>query len=167
MHTYRFLLIISLIFITSCVQRDPNPEQSDIIHRDLKKELDLMQKNIADVEMEYESRLADLKSVVPQTGQIKTYEKKVFESKNNLERLKQQEQYFKISVLQRKEYVQKRYEESFRGGRPWPDLAEIEIFEKSQKLQRDKIAWDKNKGMIKNVPRGTSDEPKKEPTEAN
>ena len=139
----------------SCTQRDPNPERSDFVYRDLSKELDLVKKNIAAVEIEYNTRQTDLKSVVPQTGQIKTYEKKVFESKNQLERLRQQQQFFEISLEERKKDVIGRYEESLRGGRAWPDKKELEIYERAQKFQREKIAWEKNKGMIKDVPRGT------------
>ena len=142
----------------SCTQRDPNPERSDFVYRDLSKELDLVKKYITDVEAEYESRRSDLASVVPQTGQIKSFEKKVFESKNQLERLRQQQQFFEISLEQRKKYVLDRYEESFHKGRPWPDTKELENYERSQKLQREKIAWEKNKGMVKTVPRGTKPE---------
>ena len=142
----------------SCTQRDPNPERSDFVYRDLSKELDLVKKNIADVEKEYETRQADMRSVVPQTGQIKSYEKKVFESKNQLERLRQQEQFFEISLEQRKKLVADRYSESFRGGRPWPDAKELEVYERAQKLRREKIAWEKNKGIVKSVPRGTKPE---------
>lgn len=152
----RIVLIFCLIFMFSCTQRDPNPERADFVYRDLSKELDLVKKNKDSVKTEYDERVADLRSVVPQTGQIKSYEKKVFESKNQLERLTQQQQFFEISLEQRKKHVVDRYGESFRGGRPWPDAKEIEIYEQSQKLQREKITWEKNKGVVKNVPRGTT-----------
>ena len=152
----RILIGLCLLITVSCVQRDANPQQSDLIYRDLKLEHDLVSKNLAAVEIEHSERLGELKNVVPQTGQIKNYEKKVFESQNNLDRLRQQKQFFEISIAQREEYVRIRYEESFRGGRPWPDIKELEIFEKSQKLQREKIAYGKNKGMVQDVPRGTT-----------
>ncbi len=151
----RIISIVCLIFMFSCTQRDPNPERADFVYRDLSKELDLVKKSIDSAQVEYDARLADLRLVVPQTGQIKSFEKKVFESKNQLERLKQQQQFFEISLEQRKKHVSNRYDESYRGGRTWPDAKEIEIYEQSQKLQREKIAWEKSKGMVKNVPRGT------------
>ncbi len=140
----------------SCTQHDPNPERTDIIYRDLSSEVDIVNKNIKSAEAEYATRLTDLQSVVPQTGQIKSLEKKVFESKNQLDRLNQQRQFFEISLEERKLYVLKRYEESFRGGKAWPDEKEIEEFQRAQKLQREKLAWEKNKGMVKVVPRGTT-----------
>lgn len=160
----RILIGLCLLITVSCVQRDANPQNSDLIYRDLNKELDLVGKNVASVETEYAERVVALKEVVPQTGQIKSYEKKVFESKNNLERLRQQKQFFEISLAQREEYVRSRYEESLRGGRPWPDIKEVETFEKSQKFQRDKMAWEKSKGMVKDVPRGTNEVKKEIPT---
>ncbi len=160
----RILIGLCLLITISCVQRDTNPQQSDLLYRDLKKELDLVSKNVAAIEIEYAERLNELKSVVPQTGQIKSYEKKVFESKNNLVRLQQQKLFFEISLKQREEYVRSRYKEVFRGGRPWPDIKELETFEKSQKFQREKIAWEKNKGMVKSVPRGTGEVKKEIPT---
>ena len=160
----RILIGLCLLIATSCVQRDTNPQQSDLIYRDLNKELDLVSKNVVAIELEYAERLNELKAVVPQTGQIKSYEKKVFESKNNLGRLQQQKLFFEISLKQREEYVRSRYKEVFRGGRPWPDIKELETFEKSQKFQREKIAWEKNKGMVKSVPRGTGEVKKEIPT---
>lgn len=152
----RILIGLCLLITVSCVQRDENPQQSDPIYRDLKQELELVTKNLVAIELEYAGRLDELKTVVPQTGQIKNYEKKVFESQNNLDRLRQHKQFFEISIVQREEYVRTRYEEGFRGGRPWPDKKEIADFAKSQKLQREKLAWGKSKGMIKDVPRGTT-----------
>ncbi|OFZ28485.1 MAG: hypothetical protein A2622_05145 [Bdellovibrionales bacterium RIFCSPHIGHO2_01_FULL_40_29] len=151
------LLTLFIVFgAFSCEQRDPEPERNDMVYKDLQKELDLINKTLQEAEAEYETRAADLKTVVPQTGQIKSYEKKLFESQNKLDRLRQQKQYFEITLEQRSLYVRSRYAESFKkDGREWPDKKEIEDFQNAQKLQREKIKWDKNKGVVKDVPRGT------------
>ena len=143
----------------SCERRDESPEKSDVIYIDLQKEFDLMEKQLAGAEVEHLVKIDDYKNVIPQSGQKKPYEKKLFDSENTLKRLRQQKQFFQISSEQRKDYVRMRYNEGFgKSGRPWPDTKEIEQFERAKKLQREKITWEKNKGVIKNVPRGTTDE---------
>ncbi|MGZ3692372.1 MAG: hypothetical protein ACXVAX_12770, partial [Pseudobdellovibrio sp.] len=114
-----------------------------------------------------EKNLAALKielgKAVPQTGQIKYATKKVRSSEESLNELQQRKLYFEIKAERRKAYVEQRYSESLsKGGRPWPDKEEIEIYKSIAKFNKDKIEWDKNKGIRKDVPRGTKVEAKKE-----
>ena len=159
-----YLLSLFLIFLASCHPRDPNPEQKDMIYLDLKKELFLVDKNIDLANKELEDRKIILRGVVPQTGQLKSIEKKVFENEDSLERLNQQKQFFQIKIEQRRQLVELKYEKSLHGGPAWPDAKEVTDYEAEIKMQRAKIKWDKEKGMIKNVPRGTTapEGPKKE-----
>lgn len=152
------LIIIAFLIalFSSCTPKDPNPELSDPIFADFRKELDLVNKNIEAISAEYEDRVMSLKSVVPQSGQLKAVQKKVFDSKNNVDRLKQQKQFFEIKAELRKKEVHARYLESFKGGRPWPDPKEIAQFAAAKKLQKEKLEWERNKGVIKPVPRGTN-----------
>ena len=106
--------------------------------------------------------MADKEKAAPQSGQIKFANKKVFESENKITALKQQKQYFEIKVEQRKNIDRNNYLDSLKNGKTWPNKEEVEEYKTTIKLQRDKINWDKNKGNKKDVPRGTSAEPKKE-----
>jgi len=147
-----FLLLLCTVFF-SCSKRDPHPEAKDEIYSDLLVELDLATKGVEAAEKEAEAALKDIKKATPQTGQINTYENKYFEAKNNLDRLKQQKQYFEIKVEERKQEAQIRYEESLtKGGRKWPDPQEVAAYKLRLKLYREKMEWDKNRGGKKLVP---------------
>ena len=152
----KYLMLFLLLLSFSCSKKDPTPELRDEIYKDLSSEFDIMTKSLETAEKDLEQQRKEIDSATPQTGQRKSFEAKYFEAKNALDRLKQQKQFFEIKVAQRKELVKVRYEESLtRGGRKWPDPEETELYKAKLKLYRDKIAWDKNKGMVKKVPRGT------------
>lgn len=150
-----YFLSFLLLFLSSCHSRDLNPEQKDLVFNDFKKEIALVDKSIEVANKDLEDRRIALRGVVPQTGQLKSIEKKVFESEDYLEKLSQQKRFFEIKLEQRKQLVTQKYEESLRGGPAWPDKKEIEDYEAEIKMQRAKIKWDKDKGMIKKVLRGT------------
>ncbi len=151
---YLFFVLILSSFL-SCDKKDPNPELSDEIYKDYAQELDLATKALEAEEKLYEKTLGEAKKVIPQTGQIKYIQKKIFDSERRVDSLKQQKQFFGIKLELRKAEAQARYKESLSGGRKWPDEEELSLYKASIKFQRDKLAWDKNKGMKKNVPRGT------------
>ncbi|MBC7464909.1 MAG: hypothetical protein H7256_02865 [Bdellovibrio sp.] len=150
----KYLMILSLLLCFSCSKKDPHPESKDEIYSDLLAEQDIMTKSVDAAEKELVNMEKALKGAVPQTGQLKQMEIKFFESKNIFEKLKQQKQYFDIKVEERKQEVGLRYEESLtKSGRKWPDPKEIEIYKQRLKMYRDKIAWDKNKGIVKAKPK--------------
>lgn len=153
----KYLILLSALLCFSCSKRDPHPELKDEIYSDLLAEQDIMAKSVDAAEKELAELEKTVKTAVPQTGQARSFDAKYFEAKNALEKMKQQRQYFDIKVEERKLDVQDRYNESFtKNGRKWPDPAEVATYKAKLKLYRDKIAWEKNKGMIKNnVPRGT------------
>ena len=153
------LFALILIVLSSCTVRDPNPELRDVVYIDLGKELDLTKKSIEQAEKELEDREALLRKVVPQSGQIKSLEKKVFESANYVQKLKQQKQFFEIKQEVRKNLVASKYHDSLKGGPAWPDPHEVEVYNASIKLNREKLEYEKSKGMVKNVPRGTNEKP--------
>jgi hypothetical protein len=82
--------------------------------------------------------------------------KKIYDSEAKINILKQQKNFFEIRLELRKAEVQFRYEQSLKpNGPPWPDPKEIEDYKTMMKIQRDKLLWDKNRGVKKYVPRGT------------
>lgn len=157
----KYLILLSALLCFSCSKRDPHPELKDEIYSDLLSEQDIMAKNVDAAEKELVELEKTVKSAVPQTGQSKSFYAKYFEAKNAVDKMRQQRQYFDIKVEERKLDVQSRYAESFsKNGRAWPDPAEIATYKAKLKLYRDKIAWERNRGMIKNnVPRGTEKKP--------
>jgi hypothetical protein len=152
-----FFAIIAL-FLTSCTQADRNPELRDEIYKDLVIELEIAEKAFEAEEKLHERLTVDLGKALPQTGQVKYATKKLRDSSDRLNTLSQQKTYFGIKIEQRKAYVQSRYQESLKDpNKPWPDEKELELYRSVVKFNREKIAWDKTKGMKKNVPRGTGE----------
>ena len=161
---YSFLSIFLIFTATSCKKKDSNPEKSDVIYTDLLSEVEIARKNLEDEKKQNERVKKELLEVVPQTGQVKNAQKRVFESENNIQTYSQQLRYLEIKAEQRKHYVHQRYEESLRpGGREWPDIKENEDYAIRMKLQREKLNWGKDKPKDppkkENVPRGTQKEP--------
>lgn len=150
-----FALILGLFL--GCNKPDPNPENSDEIYKDLLQELDVASKALEAEVKNLEKLEIERDRVVPQTGQIKFAQKKVYETQATITKLAQQKQFFEIKIELRKAEVRERYMEARKGGRKWPDLAEIENYKAIMKFQRDKLEWEKNKGQKKDVPRGTKD----------
>ena len=160
-----FFALFALI-LNSCTQADPHPETRDEVYQDLQTELGIAEKAFDAEEKQQERLQADMSKALPQTGQIKYATKKLHDSADRLNALTQQKLYFGIKLEQRKAYVQSRYQESLKDpARPWPDEKELSMYRSVVKFNRDKIAWDKNKGMKKAVPRGTTEE-KHAPAEA-
>lgn len=152
----RLFLIIILAFFASCAKTVSNPETSDEIYRDLQQEFSIAAKSLEEEEKNLISLKKERGIAIPQTGQIKFSNKKVSDSEERLNQLKQQKLYFEIKLETRKEYVRDRYAESLRsGGRPWPDKNETDLYRAVMKFNKDKIAWEKEKGSKKPVPHGT------------
>lgn len=158
-HQMKYLFFIAFaLILTSCNKKNPNPELSDEIYKDLQLELSIADKALEDEIKGLVTLQKEKDSVVPQTGQVKYATKKVEDAIARIDRLKQQKQFFEISLETRKHDVKERYEESLRkDGRPWPDPQEIADYRAILEIQRNKNAYDKVQGMRKYVPRGTSE----------
>jgi len=156
----KLLTFALFLFFLGCTKVDPHPETRDEIYNDLGQELDIATKSLESAEKGLLSAQEEAKKAIPQTGQIKYATKKVRNAEAFLSEMKQRKIYFDIKRERRKAYVQFRYQESLNaGGRPWPDPKEIEEYKDITKFNRDKLEWDRNKGMKKDVPRGTKSSP--------
>lgn len=152
-----FFLLILLVTLSSCAKTVANPEVSDEIYIDLQQELGLATKALDEEEKNLISVKKEREAAIPQTGQIKFSNKRVSDSEERVNQLRQQKLYFEIKVEARKEYVRNRYAESHRkGGRPWPDKNEADLYRAVMKFNKDKIAWERDRGTKKAVPHGTS-----------
>ncbi|MEQ1722143.1 MAG: hypothetical protein ABL930_03145 [Pseudobdellovibrio sp.] len=145
-----------LLFFSSCNQKNPNPERLDEVYLDLVTELDIASKSLEAEEKNLANLIKERDLAIPQTGQIKFANKKISDSEAKLNRLKQQKLYFEIKIEQRVRADKINYENSLKeGGKPYPDKDEISLYKSVVKFQREKLMWDKNKGIKKDVPRGT------------
>lgn len=152
---YLNIMAIVLLF-AACSQQNSNPELLDVIYLDLKAELAIADTALSAEEKNLLSLLKEKNMAVPQTGQIKFANKKIVDSEAKINALKQQKLFFEIKMETRLKHDQIKYQESLRpGGKPWPDTEEAALYNSVVKFQRDKIAWDRNKGLKKLVPRGT------------
>ena len=155
-------LVAILSILASCTRVDPAPEAKDPIYADLSAELAIAEKNVESVEKSLEKLRTELERAVPQTGQVKFATKKVRDAEATLAELRQRKLYFDVKRDRRKAYVQFRYQQSLKpGGPPWPDQKEIDEYRTLAKLNREKLEWDRNKGVKKDVPRGTKVESEK------
>lgn len=145
------------VFLTACTPNDTHPELVDGIYKDLSAELDIA-KRALDLEEKALATLVREKALaVPQTGQIKFANKKISDAEEKIMIMKQRVQFFEISAAQRVGVARAKYAESLRpGGKPWPDKEELDLYNSVTKFQRDKLAWERNRGMKKLVPRGTT-----------
>jgi hypothetical protein len=163
----KFLAFASFLFFLGCTKTDPHPETSDEIYQDLGQELDIASKALEAAQKNLELAKEEVKKAIPQTGQIKYATKKLRNAEAYLAEMNQRKIYFDVKRERRKNYVQFRYQESLAaGGRPWPDKNEIEEYKSIVKFNREKLEWDRTKGIKKNVPRGTKSSPAAESPEA-
>jgi hypothetical protein len=159
-HFMKILAFALFLFFSGCTKTDPHPETSDEIYQDLGQELDIATKALEGAQKNLELAKEEVKKAIPQTGQIKYATKKLRNAEAYLAEMNQRKIYFDVKRERRKNYVQFRYQESLKsGGRPWPDKNEIDEYKAVVKFNRQKLEWDRNKGMKKDVPRGTKSSP--------
>lgn len=156
--------IIFLALVSSCTQKVSNPEYQDEIYKDLVVELDIAKKSLEEEEKNLVSLEQEKKRAVPQTGQIKFTNKKISDSLDRIQTLKQQKLYFEIRLESRAQYARERYAESLKeGGRPWPDLEEVAAYRAVAQFQRNKLEYERTKKLkssSSSVPRGTNEKDK-------
>ncbi|MCC2679720.1 MAG: hypothetical protein K0R29_2296 [Pseudobdellovibrio sp.] len=140
------LVFALFLFFLGCTKVDPHPENRDEIYADLGQELEIATKALEGAEKNLIAAQEEVKKAVPQTGQIKYATKKLRNAEAYLAEMKQRKIYFDIKRERRKAYVQFRYQESLSSN-------------------RDKLEWDRTKGIKKDVPRGTKSSPEDESPE--
>lgn len=152
----KFIIYALFLFFLGCTKIDSHPETRDEIYEDLGQELEIADKAVESAEKMLLKAQEEIKKAIPQTGQIKYATKRLRNAEAFFSEMKQRKVYFDVKRERRKTYVQFRYQESLnKDGRPWPDTAEIEEYKAVVKFNHDKLEWDRNKGIKKNVPRGT------------
>lgn len=140
---FRLLTLLFLCAaIISCNKPDPNPELKDPIYNDLNSRLGSTKQALEAEKKALEGFEQALKEVVPQTGQIKYAQKRVYESQAKIMRLGQELKYLEYKIVSRKKDAKKSYSEAFKKGATWPNPAEFEAYQGAQRLRAAKSSWD-------------------------
>lgn len=138
--------IIAALFIiltlTACNKPDPNPELKDPIFADLQTQLGAATQSLEAEKKKLEGFEKDLAAVVPQTGQIKYAQKRVFESQALVNKWEQEKAYLELKIEQRKNTAVKSYKKAFAKKEEWPDPKEWTSYQAEQKLRNAKRSWD-------------------------
>lgn len=138
----RLILLLIPFLIAACNKPDPNPELRDNIYHELNNQLAEVTHALEAEEKTLAGHEASLKEVVPQTGQIKFAQKRVFESQAKVDKMKQEKAWLELRVKERLQETKKTYFKAFKAGKDWPDPKEFEEFEAQSKLQKAKRQWD-------------------------
>lgn len=136
-----FLLLFS-VFLAGCNKPDPQPEKKDAIYLDMVTEMDIAEKNLVEAQKKLEGFKKDLEAAVPQTGQIKFAQKRVYDAERVVDQLEQQKKYWIVRSESRRDYVRKKSLEAFHKGQPWEHADEITEYETEKRLRRAKLNWD-------------------------
>lgn len=139
-----FLFIISVI---ACDRPDPEPEKHDPIYSDMLNEAKSAEGELKSAEKDLEGFQKDLENAVPQTGQIKFAQKRVFETKERIEKLRQMKDYWELRAESRVKWDRKEYLKAFHKKEPWPDPKEYEEYKMLRKLQLAPKNWDNRKRL--------------------
>jgi hypothetical protein len=133
---YAILLLIPLL--AGCEKKlEPNPELRDPIYADYKAELGIVEQGIAAEKKTLEGHEQELKDVIPQSGQIKFAQKRIYESRDKITKLEQRKLYFELKIKARLSEVKKSYREAFAKKEDWPDPKEFEEYKVASKLRKD------------------------------
>lgn len=139
----RIIAAILIIFtLSACSKPDPNPELKDPIYADLQTQLGAATASLEAEKKKLEGYQKDLEGVIPQSGQIKYAQKRVFESQAAVNKFEQEKDYLTLKIEQRKKAAVISYRKAFAKKESWPDPKEFESYQAEQKLRKAKREWD-------------------------
>ncbi|UYL10558.1 hypothetical protein B9G69_008215 [Bdellovibrio sp. SKB1291214] len=144
----RIIAAILIIFtFAACSKPDPNPELKDPIYSDLQTKVGAATAALEAEKKKLEGFQKDMEAVVPQTGQIKYAQKRLYESQANITRLEQELEYLKLKVEQRLKTAQSSYKKAYAKKEEWPDPKEYSSYLAEEKLRNAKRSWDVKQRM--------------------
>ena len=135
-----FFLIFTLVLV-GCHQPNPHPEATDPIYSDLERSKKDLEGQLGQELKHLEEFEIALKAVKPQTGQIKYAQKRVYETREKVEKLKQLKAYYDLRLASRIESVKRSYAKAFEKNEPWPDPKEYEVYKSQKALEVAPRAW--------------------------
>ena len=140
-----FLFLIILVIASACNKPNPNPELLDPIYSDIQAQENNINAEIAAEEAKLAQNEQSLETVTPQSGQIKFVQKRIWESKNRLDRLYQMKKYWIVRKDSRKIQARTEYMKAFNSGQTWPDPKEFAAYKAQQKLEMSSRVWNVQK----------------------
>ncbi len=107
------LILFATSLLVACNKRDPNPEKKDQLYLAIEAEIAAKNSEKAQIEGELAKAIQAFKDSEPQTGQIKTTRKKVYDWEFALSRVSQELRYLELRKQTRTIDIRKRYLKSF------------------------------------------------------
>lgn len=140
-HKIILLLLLSFFFL-GCDKPNPEPEKLDPIYEALQKEAAAANSAFVAAEKELEGFKKDLEAVVPQTGQIKYAQKRVYETEAKVAKLRQMRDYWQLRVESRLKWDREKYLVAYKAKKPWPPPEEFAEYQAQLALERAPRQWD-------------------------
>ncbi|MEZ0390799.1 MAG: hypothetical protein ACAH59_01195 [Pseudobdellovibrionaceae bacterium] len=140
MRTFLTLTMLLFVFV-ACDKPQSEPEKMDPIYDDLLKEEGKVKAALSAASKELEGFEKDLAAVAPQTGQVKYAQKRVYETRARIEKLKQAQQYWSLRAETRKKWAREKYLAAFREKKSWPPPKEWEEYKIQRKLEVAPRNW--------------------------
>ncbi len=141
---FRFssLFIAILLFFSACEKRDEAPELKDPIYIDMNSQLAAAEKSANDARLKILEGTNELNSAIPQTGQTKQAQKKIFQAEKLKAIYEQQIKYWKIRIIERAKQARVDYNKAFVAKEKWPKAEEYERYLSEKRLRLANIQWD-------------------------
>ncbi len=153
-----------LLIVAGCDKPNPNPELSDPIYMDIQKQLRASQAQLTAETKTLQEAKSELLRVVPQTGQIKFAQKRVYDAQAYLLKTQQQVQYFEIRLKSRFDYSRTSYHKAYQKKKEWPDPGEYKDYKTQLRLDAAPKQWSVKQRMIDaGLPAGIKNPAKKGP----
>lgn len=147
---YSALLIF--LFLAGCEKPDSTPEIRDPIYQDMKSEESRVQKEIDGKIKELEGIKTSQLELPDSDYQKKLNRDEIFRLGNEITRLNQMKEYFRISAESRQIYARKQYLEYYKAGKAesWPPAETKEQYETQKKLSQTPKSW--TRGVANKAP---------------
>ena len=134
-------VLISIFLLVSCDKPDPNPELRDPIFNDLNSRLAASVQALAAEKKNYDEQKEAVEAAIPQTGQLKRAQRRLYESENQLTRLEQEKKYLELKIESQRNSAKTAYMESYRKKQPWPNPEDWEAYSLEKKFRSAKKQW--------------------------
>ena len=136
-----FSLLISIFLLTSCDKPDPNPELKDPIYNDLNSRLAASVQALAAERKGYEEQAEAVEAAIPQTGQLKRAQRRLYDSQRQLIRLEQEKQYLELKIESQRASAKAGYMQAYKNKKPWPNPQDWEAYTLEKKFRAAKRQW--------------------------
>jgi hypothetical protein len=138
-----YLLAFIFLFLTACDKPDSTPELRDPIYNDLKSEEAKKQRELDSKIKELEKIENSQAGLLDTEAQKKLNRRDIFRLKNEIEKLRQLKEYYRVSAESRQIYVRKQYLDYYKAGKSseWPPADLKERYEARKRLAEAPKQW--------------------------